>query len=145
MGWAVGYRGGRWIGYGVPAKCDDGCGADIDRGLSYLCGGGIDGENGCGMFFKRSHLQYVAIKDGEIFDEGLVDDYDELEQMELNGEIEYVLVCYRCAAGELPGTPTPDTQEWALHVLNDESWADWRSDNPDGVRAYEKLVESADA
>ena len=42
MGWSIGFdrRWNRDIGYGVPATCDQpGCGADIDRGLAFVCGG----------------------------------------------------------------------------------------------------------
>ncbi len=42
MSWAVGFdeTWQRDIGYGVPAYCDHpGCMAEIDRGLSYVCGG----------------------------------------------------------------------------------------------------------
>ncbi len=55
MGWSLGHdnrwgKFGRDIGYGVPAICDHpGCNAEIDRGLSYVCGNharsyrGLDG------------------------------------------------------------------------------------------------------
>jgi len=53
MGWAVGERNGRWIGYGVPAWCDEpGCSAKIDRGIAYLCD---PDEDGCGLFFCFDH------------------------------------------------------------------------------------------
>lgn len=55
MGWAVGQRNGRWIGYGVPAWCDKpGCDEKIDRGMAYICGGDF-GEDGCGRFFCLAH------------------------------------------------------------------------------------------
>lgn len=51
MGWAVGNRDGRDIGYGVPGQCDKpGCQARINRGMSYACGGR------CGRFFCSEHL-----------------------------------------------------------------------------------------
>lgn len=57
MGWSIGYDDD-WqkdIGYGVSAYCDHpGCAAEIDRGLSYVCGG----EYGCGLYFCGKHLQY---------------------------------------------------------------------------------------
>lgn len=56
MGWAVGERNGRWIGYGVPAWCDEpGCDEKIDRGLAYICDDGGVGEFGCGRFFCFEH------------------------------------------------------------------------------------------
>ena len=42
MGWSIGYDSNwdRDIGYGVPAYCDHpDCNEEIDRGLSYVCGG----------------------------------------------------------------------------------------------------------
>ena len=42
MGWSLGYDRNwkRDVGYGVPAICDDPeCTEEIDRGLSYVCGG----------------------------------------------------------------------------------------------------------
>lgn len=63
MGWSWGTNtdrpaGDQEIGYGVQAVCDErGCGAKIDRGLSYACGdehfGGI---HGCGGYFCMKHL-----------------------------------------------------------------------------------------
>lgn len=60
MGWAhCGTDGlGREVGYGVPAECDHpGCGAAIDRGLAYCCGGmHFDTGNGCARYFCGEHL-----------------------------------------------------------------------------------------
>ena len=82
MGWSIGFdkrwgKYGRDIGYGVPATCDHpGCGEEIDRGLSYVCGGdAYGGEHGCGLFFCREHLTYEE-RDGHL-----------------------VPLCERCAAG----------------------------------------------
>ncbi|HEU4543315.1 MAG TPA: hypothetical protein VFR23_19450 [Jiangellaceae bacterium] len=48
---------GREAGYGVNAICDrDGCKAQIDRGLDYLCGTWPgDPEDGCGNYFCGKH------------------------------------------------------------------------------------------
>lgn len=52
---------GREAGYGVAATCDaDGCTAEIDRGLGYLCGQEPDGwraedDPGCGRYFCAEH------------------------------------------------------------------------------------------
>ncbi|MFJ8109972.1 hypothetical protein [Streptomyces sp. NPDC096132] len=45
-------------GYGVEAVCEqDGCFAEIDRGLAHLCGNEPGGdEYGCGGYFCASHL-----------------------------------------------------------------------------------------
>ena len=69
MGWGScgkNSRTGQWMGYWHPSKCHKrGCGKDIDRGLSYVCGGMHEGgENGCGYYFCESHLRIVRI-DGE--------------------------------------------------------------------------------
>lgn len=109
MGWAVGYdtNWGRWIGYGVPAICDyPGCGKSIDRGLGYVCGFGEPhgGDEGCGLFFCTEH----------------------------GG----AMLCERCGdnpagtEGFNPFEKTADTREWIEHMLEDESWAQWRAENP---------------
>lgn len=63
MGWGdCGFDDrGRPIGYSVSATCDDsGCEKEIDRGLSYVCGGMHGGgEAGCGGYFCEAHL-YVG-------------------------------------------------------------------------------------
>lgn len=54
MGWSIGYdkKWKRDVGYGVPTTCDHhDCNEEIDRGLSYVCGGDIyGGERGCGLY-----------------------------------------------------------------------------------------------
>lgn len=102
MGWSIGYdtRWERDIGYGVPCECDyPGCNAQIDRGLSHVCGGEpYGGEEGCGLYFCEQHL----------FDESL---------------------CERCVAGGEPFQPKPDTKEWIDFKQTDPSWAEWRRKN----------------
>lgn len=116
MGWSIGFdkrwgKYGRDIGYGVPATCDHpGCGKEIDRGLSYVCGGDVyGGEHGCGLFFCGEHLTHEE-RDGAL-----------------------VPLCERCAAEEMPFDPTPDTAEWVEWKLTDESWAKWRQQNPEEI------------
>ena len=114
MGWQVGYDSNwkRDIGYGVPAICDrPGCGAAIDRGLAYVCGGEpYGGEHGCGLFFCGEHMLF-----GET--------------------IPRCQQCERCLNGEPPFDPTPDTREWVEWKLTDGSWGQWRDENPDAVSA----------
>jgi hypothetical protein len=46
-------------GYGIEDICnEDGCGTEIDRGLSFLCGmtPGRPDEHGCGLWFCDEHL-----------------------------------------------------------------------------------------
>lgn len=108
MGWSIGEFNGRDIGYGVPSICDHpGCGASINRGLSYVCGGDVyGGEHGCGLFFCSEHLRYAGERrDG-------------------------VQLCSRCYSGRPSFEPTQDTLEWINHKLTDDSWSDWRNENP---------------
>lgn len=107
MGWSIGYDNnwGRDIGYGVPAYCDHpACNEQIDRGLSYVCGGEpYGGERGCGLFFCHTHLNY----------------YPRLPQL-----------CERCAPRQKkPFHPKPDHPEWVHFKMTDESWEEWRKQN----------------
>ncbi len=105
MGWSIGYDSNwqRDIGYGVPATCDHPeCGAEIDRGLSHVCGGNPYGEpDGCGLFFCGDHL--------------------------------FPILCDECTHGREAFEPTPDIRMWIQHKLTDDSWAEWRTENPEWV------------
>jgi hypothetical protein len=112
MGWSIGWDG-RWrrdVGYGVPAYCDHPkCHEKIDRGLSYVCAGGVPkGGDGCGLYFCARHLSYWRKRLGSC--------------------------CARCARGKDPFTPKPDHPEWIAWKLTDESWANWRAENPGEVK-----------
>jgi hypothetical protein len=108
MGWSLGYDENwkRDVGYGVPATCDHpGCGAEIDRGLSFVCGGdAFGGEHGCGLFFCIAHRMYAG---------------DRRDNAPL---------CTRCYYGKKPYYPTPDVPEWLEHKATDPSWAEWRAE-----------------
>lgn len=110
MGWSIGYDSSweRDIGYGVPAECDHpDCTAQIDRGLSYVCGEEpYGGDAGCGLYFCGAHRQYRR---------------------------RGYSVCLHCALHREPFDPKPDVKEWVEHKLNDPSWARWRADNPTQV------------
>jgi hypothetical protein len=120
MGWQVGYDSTwrRDVGYGVPATCDQpACGVAIDRGLSYVCGGEpFGGEHGCGLYFCGEHL--------------------------ILGRRDWHFLCERCLAGEPPFEPTPDTAEWLDWKLTDESWAQWRRQNPGETERIKSLTET---
>jgi hypothetical protein len=109
MGWGLGYddNWNRDVGYGVPAYCDHpGCNAEIDRGLSYVCGGEpYGGDEGCGLFFCGDHMT------------GL----DTLQR------------CECCAQGKPPFKPSPDHPQWVQHQITDSTWASWRAQNPELV------------
>lgn len=58
MGWGYGIVQGKEVGYNVEATCEhEGCCKEINRGLSYSCGGmaGED-EYSCNGFFCEEHL-----------------------------------------------------------------------------------------
>jgi hypothetical protein len=63
---------GREAGYGVDALCDHpDCGAEIDRGLAYLCGQRPGGyPHGCGDYFCSGHL-YLGYFDGDTVEQRL--------------------------------------------------------------------------
>ena len=138
MSWAVGYDTNwhRDVGYGVPATCDHpGCDQDIDRGLSYLCGGpGLGGGLGCGLHFCWWHLSF-ALRD------------------ERGDPIEGTpSFCERCLAFYAqhgieadprlrdPFEPKPDTLEWVEHKLVDPRWLQWRERWPIAVEAMRARV-----
>lgn len=114
MGWSIGYDDTwkRDIGYGVPAYCDHpGCGEEIDRGLSYVCGSEpFGGEHGCGLYFCSKHRQFHE------FDDDCCKE-----------------VCSRCAKGKDAFKPTPEHPRWIAWKLTDESWQAWREENPTEV------------
>lgn len=124
MSWAVGedLPRQRHIGYGVPATCDHpDCRAHINRGLDYACGGGIVGEvDNCGLFFCPDHLQAD----------------DTVESI--------AWVCEQCAQGLAPFDPSPDTPEWARHVLTDDSWGEWRDQYPTWAQRYRDVLAAAE-
>ena len=102
MSWAIGYDANwqRDIGYGVPAHCDHPrCQAEVDRGLSYVCGGEpYGGERGCGLYFCHEHLSVVQR-------------------------------CSRCRHRKPPFHAKPDHPRWLAHKRTDPSWEAWRSDS----------------
>lgn len=119
MGWSIGYDSNhkRDIGYGVPAVCDHpDCNAEIDRGLSYVCGGEpYGGEHGCGLYFCGNHREFTEIP--------VCDDP--------NVEGDYANLCERCVKGEDHFPLKPDVQEWRDWKRTDPSWAQWREENPE--------------
>lgn len=111
MGWSLGYDNNwdRDIGYGVPAFCDHPeCNEKIDRGLAHVCGGEpYGGEDGCGLYFCGSHL-YFAQRGPQR--------------------------CEKCVGGhQTTFLAKPDHPEWIEWKLTDESWAQWRAENPEEV------------
>lgn len=113
MGWSIGYDSNwkRDIGYGVPALCDHPkCNEKIDRGLSYVCGGGPYGESnveygpdGCGLFFCNRHLMFGRSENAP-------------------------QLCPACMRYDKPYKPKPDLDEWTRFKMTDPSWAEWRKE-----------------
>lgn len=127
MGWSIGYDSTwkRDIGYGVPACCDHpGCTAEIDRGLSYVCGGEpYGGDHGCGLYFCQSHLRSAGKRR------------------------DHAQVCDRCmkGRGSTSFAPSPDHPDWIAWKLTDESWQQWRDENPEQVAALRAASQGQEA
>jgi hypothetical protein len=105
MGWAIGYdrRWGRDIGYGVPAYCD------FPR-----CSAEID-----------RGLAYVCCNQEPHGGERGCGLYFCPKHLGLR--------CSRCRNYRPPFTPKLDHPDWIRHKLTDESWAEWRAENPEAV------------
>lgn len=102
----------RFGGYGVPSICDHpDCNEKIDRGMAYCCGSEPFSDAGCGQYFCVKHLGYTLEDDA-------------------------VQQCERCLAGKDPFPIKPDTQDWIDWQMKDESWAEWRAENPDFVKKH---------
>ena len=112
MGWSIGYDENweRDIGYGVPAFCD---------------------YPGCGKDIDRGlyHVCGDAPYGGE-HGCGLY----------FCGQHLLPTLCERCESGEQPFEPTKEHPRWINHKLTDESWQQWRDENPEEVK---KLQEAA--
>ena len=116
MGYQVYRVGKRWGGYGVPAICEHpDCDEEIDRGVSYACGGEPFSERGCDMYFCSKHLIY--------------------HNFNVGGGREIREVCERCDKYRPQFPYKPEHPDWIKHLLTDKSWAEWRKENPDEVKA----------
>lgn len=109
MGWSIGFdtNWNRDIGYGVPAVCDHPtCNKEINRGISYVCGGEpYGGEHGCGLFFCGKHLYFGRSK--------------------ISPQL-----CPKCFRYDhKPYKPKPDVKEWVEHKMTHPSWKEWRIQN----------------
>lgn len=111
MGWQI-YedtkgRPLRWAGYGVPAYCDHPkCSEEIDRGVSHHCGEVNRNEE------DGCGLHFC--------------------EKHLNHDH----LCERCTKRKDAFEPKPDHPEWSRHVLTDESWKQWRDENPKYAEQY---------
>ena len=107
MGWSIGYDNNwkRDIGYAVPSICD---------------------HPGCAAQIDRG-LGYVCGGEPHGGDDGC--------GLYFCAQHGGGWLCEECRHGRLPFKPTLDTPEWIEWKLTDESWADWRKENPGWVAA----------
>lgn len=109
MGWSIGYDS-KWkrdIGYDVPAICDHpGCNEEIDRGLAFVCG------------FEEPYGG----------DEGCG-----LFFCEKHGGGS---LCKCCKKNKPPFEAKPDHPDWIQWKLTDDSWSEWRAENPEWVAQH---------
>lgn len=131
MGYQIYRVGKRWGGYGVPAICEHPkCHKEIDRGVSFACGGEPFSEHGCDRYFCGKHRHYK-----------LWDWKNERWCRHRNDcECETAEVCERCAKGKSPFPYKPEHPEWIAHLLTDESWEEWRKKNLQEVEELKKAV-----
>lgn len=109
----------RWAGYGVPAECDfPGCSSRIQRGLDYKC--------------DIIYTFEDVISNGEVIDQievetdgcGLFFCQNHLYKHDQHGDL----------------LPKLDIKEWLEFMLKDESWAEWRAENPERVEDMKDRV-----
>lgn len=125
MGYQVYKVGKRWGGYGVPTICEyPDCKKEIDRGMSYACGGEPFSEVGCDRYFCSEHLVWFTYNEST----------GKKCRHQKDCDCVSVDVCLRCAKGEDPFPYKPEHPDWVKHLLTDESWAEWRKENPDEVK-----------
>lgn len=106
----------RWAGYGVPAECDwPDCEQRIDRGLGYKCETHTWVDDGGD--------DVVAGEDGcgLFFCEAHRYRIEEHERID----------------------PKPDSIEWVRHMLTDDSWQQWRDENPQQLPAMRARAEAS--
>lgn len=129
MGYAIYDVGPRIGGYGVPAYCEQpDCKEEIDRGVSYACGGEPFSEWGCDRYFCGKHRHYSCPRELRKEGEECDDECDE----------DHIEVCERCRDGKESFPYKPEHPTWVKHLLKDPSWAQWRKNNPDKVKELKK-------
>lgn len=122
MGYQVYRVGKRWGGYGVSAICEyPNCNEEIDRGISFACGGEPFSEHGCDRYFCSKHLHYTYFNP----------ETGKKCRHKNDCECETINVCERCMDNKPQFPYKPETKEWAEHVSTDESWEEWRKNNPE--------------
>lgn len=131
MGYQIYEVGKRWGGYGVPTICEHpDCTEEIDRGMSFACGGEPFSEYGCDRYFCGKHRQTICYNPST----------GKKCRHQKDCECEIVEVCERCAKGKEPFPYKPEAKEWLNHLLTDESWEEWRKNNPKEVEQMKALI-----
>ncbi len=122
MGYQIYQVGKRWGGYGVPTICEQpSCTKRIDRGISFACGNEPFSEWGCDLYFCEKHRHYTCV---------LFLEDSEHDCYENENDCEFVMLCNRCKKGKEQFDYKPEKKEWVKHLLTDESWEEWRNNNP---------------
>lgn len=131
MGWAIGFVGGRDVGYGVPCTCEyPSCKKKIDRGLSYACGDFPgDTEFGCNGFFCEKHMFSYEDEYGKRHQACDVCVYNH----SLPEDAPYTDHKYHYPE-------KPDRPIWLRWKLKDKSWAQWREENPAKVEKIKAML-----
>jgi hypothetical protein len=126
MGYGVYNDGHRWAGYGVPAVCDwDTCMEEIDRGLYFKC---------------EEHGEYEVTETRDPETEELIDVDEKWLDNEGCGYFFCPTHLYETEAHEAHSVEKPDSPEWEIHMLTDESWEQWRTLNPEQVESMKARV-----
>ena len=127
MGYAVYKVGQRWGGYGVPTTCEHPkCKEEIDRGISFACGGEPFSEYGCDRYFCSEHRK----------SKGWDSENGRWCRHRNDCDCEFVEVCARCGTNKPPFKYKPEHPTWIKHILEDESWETWRKENPEEVNNF---------
>lgn len=145
MSWAIGFseNQNRDVGYAVPAICDHpGCTAEIDRGIAYMCCEiSPDHHATCGGFYCAYHRESYIYGDE-------LDDMDESELEAHNIDKDSDAVAEAIDDGDIvkclhePIEKGKENAAWLEHCLKDETWQDWRNENPAMVTAYQEALKN---
>lgn len=57
-------------------------------------------------------------------------------------DLDHEQLCSRCRNRKPAFDPKPDHPRWVKHKLTDESWAEWRAENPEVVATLKTLSEA---
>ena len=124
----------RFWWYGVPAVCEHPwCKKVIDRWMWCACWWMPFSDHGCDRYFCEKHLRYVMYnKNWTILSDDATDEeYDNATSVNL---------CKRCRDNKDPFPYKPEHKKWVKHILNDESWEEWRWNNPEKVKELQLLL-----